>query len=725
MAVTIKPGYALTSTEFKKWYDFPRVAGEDEMGWYGVRNSEFYPPPSYSPPPNQNVMNMVESLLSLNKNKWTLDKAPLWSWDSYSILCDWVTSTTFPQPYANFKLDVQLIKAKPMTSRDANILCHLVCWVFHLCKPVFELNQKIKGNKRFQAFPLNWGLPLPARDGHYMEIQALSLQMPPLNSFPCPPNDIGNICIKFYKSSFTQAQLSSGHLSVAQKDDPLKIGVVLNDVDKTKIANYFFTNFPELSTQASLIITGETLPYYQWQGIFICQLLNLVRESPVVNMLDYGDWKKRWPLVDPRLKKGPIKFKGFPVSTMSPTFYWPIPSPDQEALLLQIAATPGCTLANGGTITMNGDLAAQIRTFFAPQGWLLVTKNIGVYPAASTSLITSLQGSNTPAPTSSINTSTAGSFSEAAVSGRGNGILFGSLDSTTPASAKRLRDGTFKDETNDTVSNVDAMDVSSEKTMKALQQMMPFVYGYAVSFRSFISGRSREQWEWDKSGNLLNATPQDRFRTCQLRASMGFSSNLLSDEPESCIPSQIVGWEHPESLPEEELRIYLKSGYPMPPLRQQNSGESTDDYLRKRLASEGGYVQWINLVIAHPEKLVEFPVGAIIGKDVRTGETLYNLYPSYGMWDTRVGSSTLHWFLNPYHDTYGKFYLDEILGMGDRAFQFLKNIFEQTVDVTLDAVDKTGKQVKNTAWDLAAPAAIFGAIGIAMMVAYSETIGKK
>lgn len=663
--------YQITTTDCKEWNTYPHQGAESETSWYGLNNIQVWEPGSYTPAPPYPVMySMVElekvnaptisalALSSVTKTpaQFEFHRGPRWNYTTYHQLVDWLSETQIPPPYAGFKMDIYDIKNQKQSIKATKLLTHLVGWCYHLIIPLFRINMELK-RKLDTAFPPNWGQGSTKHEGRWTEIVDLAKTLAPLEQVPYP-KDVVPLFIKFFKADNQTSLFTQGKL-ILSRDNPSQASKFYSPADRTRLGNFFRAQFPHESEKAANIITDETLPFYQWQGIFVHEMIERVRALGISDIQNANAWKAIWPLTKPSAMQTVFTFIRYKQRIYPPFFH---PPPDEELttfLLDNVATLPA------GEKTAKWTINAQqarllIACFSQERGWL----------------------------------------------------------KTAHSDEKKQL--------------IDTDDVNSRNSKIGLSYLAPYLHAYAIAFRNHIAGRDRSVWIWDAQGNLKNATPADKFRSCQMGVAMkqeqedfsGPYAGLIGStgshmdyldldlaNPDTCVATNIPGWGKPWTMTEDALRDFILITAPAPKIRLIKDAEDSGEYNQKVKASIGDYEKWRDIILDNPAKLNPvggFPIGCKMGINEK-GDPFYNLYPDYGVWDLGNEGTFLHFIGNPYRDFYGNYAYQDTMRIGAKCLDFIREQFKKTTNTV-------GEGFK----DLYLPILVTGGVAVAVMLAYSE-----
>lgn len=380
--VVYAPGkgiFRVTPQAFQQWHNAPKSVGK-EMSWYGLANMNLLPAGEYTPSPPQPVMNLIQALVTRPKGgmPWNLERLEepfVWFYNTQiKILNDWFSHTNIPQPYAGFSMDVRkLEQATAVDPRLEATLIHLIGCCVYAVKEVVTANGH-DHRKAWEAYPPDWGQPTHHQvDGHYADVLRIANQLPALRARALPPDDVIAIMIQFDKETSKEhgdKSPNDNYFTPAPRNNEKYNTKVLSAGAKTRITKYFQETYPLYSKQAASISTGETLPFYQWQGAFIASTMKKVKNALPQNQIwNKSAWKALWPVRDPTTITVPISFGGYDKVIYPPRF-WPIPPPETIRWLDEFAVLPGANTKSGGKKVVSVHDANVIRSCCLPDGWL-------------------------------------------------------------------------------------------------------------------------------------------------------------------------------------------------------------------------------------------------------------------------------------------------------------------------------------------------------------------
>ena len=673
--------FQVSRPDVERWNNWEKASYPyDALSWFGKKNMVLKDPGTYAPAPPLEVMQCVEKMYNQVGKKWEWKDLPPYqsymNWLSfYKPLLGWLSSTAIPPPYGGFYQDITELSwgPAPPSLKIQNTLVHLAGWSFYLVEQVCKLNIERK-KPTFQAFPANWGAIEHTMDGHYNDIFALSKQIPPLTDFSCPPDSILGILINYNKqvSKRFGGKNKDGIFLPPPKDDLQQANNVLSTGSKKIIGDYFLKTFGTIAQQASLIQTGERLPYYQWEGLFMNQIIfKMTSQIPDGQMDKIELWRENWPKRNPNSIWVMIKFNGTK-EYIYPPAYWPIPSNVMVNWLTQVANLPA-NLTNGGEMKVEIADAINIKNCFYPApGWLNPNFDVS---AINISQIDSVTSKNALSKALTMVYAYAVTLKNWIGGRQGKEWKWdrnGELTDMSPTD--RYKACLFKQKTVGYVKG------------KYLNQDQ--IFDNAECDPDRIKGWNHP-WELNES-DLMDYIAAVAGRPAVREPKSGEDHKVWKDSHDRSIDGYRE-WRH---------RILLN---PMI-LKEYPVGAYMGD-------------------IQQGTKYAPKPVIAI-----------YNLYPNYGVWiAAEGGDSWTHFMLNPYHDLFGKYLLTEMLEIGDQMMTFEIEMFNKVKKVALDTVDevtdtvvkdlpKVGGAVSDTLSTLSGPVVLYAGLAAGLMLVYSQTI---
>lgn len=217
-----------------------------------------------------------------------------------------------------------------------------------------------------------------------------------------------------------------------------------------------------------------------------------------------------------------------------------------------------------------------------------------------------------------------------------------------------------------------------DKNVRASIEYCAFrAWRYAEVLHGRIAGRERSLWIWDKDGNYVNPTPEEKLYDCLRTAH-------LTDPPKDCRPERF--WKEPWKLVGDELEEYIDTKAPFPTkYRVRATGESVSDYERLKQQLMGNYNLWRGTITANPAKLQEWPIGSDKQVEVELEDgkkkmvSASNMYCTFGIVEENALSpSEQFWWttFNPYKAAYGESFIDFLIKLAGQLLAFVVQVFK-------------------------------------------------
>jgi hypothetical protein len=271
------------------------------------------------------------------------------------------------------------------------------------------------------------------------------------------------------------------------------------------------------------------------------------------------------------------------------------------------------------------------------------------------------------------------------------------------------------------ISNADVIGFTNPIVTQAIRMWCSILMQYHKDLVDYIGNRPEAEWKWDKDGYTQNTPPEEKFNHCLTARNNGEKG--LDGDLIDCQAADIPGWREPWKLTGDSLFNYINAKAPMPHIRAEAPAEDSSQYIDAKRKSEGGYQKWRNMIMTHPEGLLEHPIGDVWKSP--EGLELRNLYPNYGIWEEHhpsQGKKFINFIVNPYKSVVGKTLLQELANMSDFVQEEMRKQFTKTVDTVLTTTEKVTDEVTQDLNKLATPALIYGAAAIALMVTYGTFV---